>query len=95
MRFVFIYKFFIEKFFFDSIFNFFIALGSLRLSRFLFLAFDKGILEIFGPAGCYFILKQLSGNLMLLYKQEKWSLQFFYFLVVSVIFLNIFFLFIM
>jgi hypothetical protein len=65
------YKFLIEKFFFDSILNFVIGITSLRLARILFLTFDKGLLEIFGPTGCYFILKQFSINLVLLYRQEK------------------------
>ena len=45
------YNFNLQKWYFDKLFNSYLVLPVIRLSKNLFFYMDKGFLEIFGPLG--------------------------------------------
>jgi NADH:ubiquinone oxidoreductase subunit 5 (subunit L)/multisubunit Na+/H+ antiporter MnhA subunit len=55
-----VYKFLNQKWYFDFIYNKFIATTLLRISyNFIFKSLDKGVIELFGPKGVSFIFFSL------------------------------------
>jgi len=77
-----------NKFFFDSIINYFCLLFLSR-TRALFLLFDKGILEIFGPSGSYYFIKNiLNINLFRTYNNNNFYLHVFFLFFISLICLS-------
>lgn len=77
-----------NKFFFDAIINYF-CLSFLIKTRALFLLFDKGILEIFGPSGSYYFIKNIVNyNLFRMYNNNNFYLHVFFLFFISLISLS-------
>ena len=71
------YQLLINKFFFDSILNKF-GTKLLFKTRYLFLLFDKGLLEVFGPTGIYYFFRNIVGNhLLRTYSNDNFYLHVF------------------
>lgn len=84
-----VYLLLVNKFFFDSIINYFCLLFLFK-TRMLFFIFDKGLLEIFGPSGSYYFVRNVVHyNLFRSYLNNNFYLHVFLLAFSSLIFLSL------
>ena len=60
-----LYILFINKFYFDEIYNIFNIFLFFPIGKFLILSLDNGLLELFGPRGIFKVLLVISFNFKL------------------------------
>lgn len=84
-----VYLLLVNKFFFDSIINYFCLLFLFK-TRMLFFIFDKGLLEIFGPSGSYYFVRNVVHyHLFRSYLNNNFYLHVFLLAFSSLIFLSL------
>lgn len=71
-----VYKLFLENFFFSSILNW-LSSKIVFSSRTVFYLFDKGLLEIFGPSGIFYITRYFSFSFLRVYLYKNFFSQVF------------------
>lgn len=72
-----LYSLLLENFFFSSFLNL-ISLKFILFTRTVFLMFDKGVLEIFGPSGIYYVTKYIAISMLRIYTYNNFFFHLFF-----------------